>query len=137
LDGTLEHEEWFEGSRRIVYKESVAGVGEFPFFSIYSFSCIAKQVMTLKQLRFLSCLDFLETNLERLVMSSDITFELPISPALDHARDRRAPMTFQHGLMRRLNITTSIMFQILKCNPDHTILFMEPTDFLLTYREDE
>jgi hypothetical protein len=30
-DGTSEHEEWFEGSRRIVYKESVVGVGGFPF----------------------------------------------------------------------------------------------------------
>jgi hypothetical protein len=31
LDGTLEHEEWFKVGRRIVYKESVAGVGGFPF----------------------------------------------------------------------------------------------------------
>jgi len=30
-DGTSEHEEWFEGGRRIVYKESVVGVGGFPF----------------------------------------------------------------------------------------------------------
>ena len=29
--GTLEHEEWFEGGRRIVYKDSVVGVGGFPF----------------------------------------------------------------------------------------------------------
>jgi len=28
---------------------------DFLFFSLYSFSCIAKQVMTLKQLRLLSC----------------------------------------------------------------------------------
>ena len=26
-----EHEEWFEGGERIVYKESVVGVGGFPF----------------------------------------------------------------------------------------------------------
>jgi hypothetical protein len=38
----------------------------FLFFSLYSFSCIAKQVTTLKQLRLLSCLDFLVTNLESL-----------------------------------------------------------------------
>jgi hypothetical protein len=31
LDGTSEHEEWFEGGRRIVYKESVVGVGGFSF----------------------------------------------------------------------------------------------------------
>jgi hypothetical protein len=30
-DGTLEQEEWFEGGRRIVYKESAVGVGGFPF----------------------------------------------------------------------------------------------------------
>jgi hypothetical protein len=30
-DGTSEHEEWFESGRRIVYKESVVGVGGFPF----------------------------------------------------------------------------------------------------------
>jgi len=30
-DGTSEHEQWFEGGRRIVYKESVDGVGGFPF----------------------------------------------------------------------------------------------------------
>jgi len=30
-DGILEHEEWFEGGRRIVYKQSIAGVGGFPF----------------------------------------------------------------------------------------------------------
>jgi len=38
----------------------------FLFISLYSFSCIAKQVTTLKQLRLLSCPDFLETNLEPL-----------------------------------------------------------------------
>jgi hypothetical protein len=31
LDGTLEHEEWFGGGRRIVYKERLVGVGGFPF----------------------------------------------------------------------------------------------------------
>jgi hypothetical protein len=30
-DGTSKHEEWFEGDRRVVYKESVVGVGGFPF----------------------------------------------------------------------------------------------------------
>jgi hypothetical protein len=40
---------------------------DFLIFSLYSFSCIAKQVTTLKQLRHLSCLDFLETNFESLV----------------------------------------------------------------------
>jgi hypothetical protein len=39
---------------------------DFLVFSLYSISCIAKQVTTLKQFRLLSCLDFLETNLEPL-----------------------------------------------------------------------
>ena len=30
-DGTSEHEEWFEGGTRSVYKENVVGVGGFPF----------------------------------------------------------------------------------------------------------
>jgi hypothetical protein len=37
---------------------------DFLFFSLYLFPCIAKQVTTLKQLRLLSCLDFLKTNFE-------------------------------------------------------------------------
>jgi len=47
-------------------KRALLAVEDFLFFSLYSFSCIAKQVTTLKQLRLLSCLDFLETNLEPL-----------------------------------------------------------------------
>jgi len=58
----------------------------FLFFSLYSFSCIAKQVTTLKQLRLLSCLDFLETNFEHLVLFFDITLVSPISPTPDPAR---------------------------------------------------
>jgi len=30
-DGTSEHEEWFEGGRQNVYKESIVGIGGFPF----------------------------------------------------------------------------------------------------------
>jgi hypothetical protein len=50
------------------------------FFSLYLFSCIAKQVTTLKMLRLLSCLDFLETNIKSFVLFSEISFKLPISP---------------------------------------------------------
>jgi hypothetical protein len=67
-------------------KRVLLAVDDFLFFSLYSFSCIAKQVTTLKQLRLLSCLDFLETNLEPLVLFSDLTLVLPISPTLDPAR---------------------------------------------------
>jgi hypothetical protein len=50
-------------------KRVLLALEDFLFFSLYSFSCIAKQVTTLKQLRLLSCLalsclDSLETNLE-------------------------------------------------------------------------
>jgi hypothetical protein len=61
----------------------------FLFFSLYSFSCIAKQITTLKQLRLLSCLDLLETNLEPLVLFSDLTLVLPVSPTPDPARYSR------------------------------------------------
>ena len=67
-------------------KRVLLALEDFLFFSLYSFSCISKQVTTLKQLRLLSCLDFLETNLELFVLFSDITFVLPISPTPDHAR---------------------------------------------------
>ena len=52
---------------------------DFLFFSLYSFSCKAKQVMTLKQFRLLCCLDFLETNVEPLVLFSVITLVSPVS----------------------------------------------------------
>jgi len=39
---------------------------DFLFFSLYLFSCKAKQVTTLKQFRLWPCLDFLETNLDPL-----------------------------------------------------------------------
>jgi hypothetical protein len=43
---------------------------DFHFFSLYSFSCIAKHVMTLKELRLLSCLDSLKTNFKPFVLFS-------------------------------------------------------------------
>jgi len=39
-------------------KRVLMALEDFLFFSLYSFSCIAKQVTTLKQLRLLSSLDF-------------------------------------------------------------------------------
>jgi hypothetical protein len=41
--------------------------------------------MTLKMFLLFSCLEFLETDLEPLVLISDITFKLPISPTSDPA----------------------------------------------------
>jgi len=59
-------------------KRVLLALEDFLFFSLYSFSCIAKQVTTLKQLPLMSCLDLLETNRERLVLFIDITFVLPV-----------------------------------------------------------
>jgi len=63
-----------EVADELYIKRVLMAMEDFLFFSLYSFSCIAKQVTTLKQLRLLSCLDFLETNFERLVLFSDIIF---------------------------------------------------------------
>jgi hypothetical protein len=49
-------------------KRVLVALKDFRFFTHYSFSCIAKQVTTLKQLCLLSCLDSLETNIESLAM---------------------------------------------------------------------
>ena len=73
-------------------KRVLMALEDFLFFSLYSFSCIAKQVTTLKQLRLLSCPDFLETNLEHRVLFSDITFVLPISPTPDTAHYNVSPL---------------------------------------------
>jgi hypothetical protein len=70
---------------KLYIKRVLLALEDFLFFSLYSFSCIAKQVTTLKQLRYLSYFELLETNLEPFVLFSDITFELPISSTLDHA----------------------------------------------------
>jgi hypothetical protein len=59
---------------------------DFVFFSLYSFSCIAKQVTTSKQLQHLSCLNFLNPNFERLSFCFDIPLKLSISPVSNPAR---------------------------------------------------
>jgi len=68
---------------------------DFLFFSLYSFSCIAKQVTTLNQIRYQSCPDFLETNLELLVLFSNITILLPISPMSSPARYNELQSTLE------------------------------------------
>ena len=47
-DSTSEHEEWFQGGRRSVYKERLLAVEDFLFFPLYSFSCIAINSTTLE-----------------------------------------------------------------------------------------
>jgi len=70
------HRSMEDGSRvadGLYIKRVLLVLEDFLFFSLYSFSCIAKQVTTLKQLRLLSGLDLLETNLEPLVLFYVIT----------------------------------------------------------------
>jgi len=53
------HRSMRDGSRvadELYIKRVLIALEDFLFFSLYSFSCIAKQVTTLKQFRFLSCL---------------------------------------------------------------------------------
>jgi len=54
-------------------------------FSLYSFCCIAKQVITLKQLWSFSCFDSSRYELRLLCLVSEITCSLPISPTIDSA----------------------------------------------------
>jgi hypothetical protein len=48
-----------------------------------------------------------------------------------------AQMKVQHGLMSRLNITTSIIYRIQECHEDHTKLLMEERDVVLSHGKDE
>jgi len=53
------HRSMRNGSRvadELYIKRVLMALEDFLFFSVYSFSCIAKEVTTLKQLRLLSCL---------------------------------------------------------------------------------
>jgi hypothetical protein len=64
--GTSEYEKWFGGVGRIVYEERVVTVGGFPFFSLYSFSCLVTNTTTLEipssSCRVLLCLVLSRTN---------------------------------------------------------------------------
>jgi len=62
---------------------------EVIFFSLYSFSCTAKEVMTLKQLRLFSWPDLFSTIIERLVLFSEMILLSPISPTLNPAQCTR------------------------------------------------
>lgn len=57
-------------------------LNDFLFFSLYSFSCIATQVTAMKQLWLLPCivlLNFRDTNFKPVLLSSDITLQVPMS----------------------------------------------------------
>jgi len=78
-------------------KRVLLALEDFLFFSLYSFSSLAKQVTSLKQLRLLSCLDFLETNFERLACFpiSHLCYQYHLRPT--------PPVTFNNsGVIRQV-----------------------------------
>jgi len=95
-DGTLKHGEWLEGGERVVYKESVVGVGGFPFLlsllillnskASYDFDTASTPVMVLVSQN------------EYLVpcFVCDITLLLPISPTPD-------PTHYTYEVLRNSN----------------------------------
>jgi len=102
------HQSMGNGSR-VADKLNIKGVllalEDFLLFSLYSFSCIAKQVTTLKQVRLLSCFDSLETHLEPLALFSDITLMVPVSPTSDPAHYTRTSLGITYLI---LNVPTSL-----------------------------
>jgi len=56
--------------------------------------------MTLKQLPLLSCLDFLETNIEPSALFSGITLVSPISPTPDPALYSAVVLNFVMGVVQ-------------------------------------
>jgi hypothetical protein len=91
---------------KLYIKRVLLALEDFLFFSLYSVSCIAKQVTTLKQLRLLPSLDVLETNIQLLVLFSEkITFYLPILPTSDSAHYTGTSYTTSYLI---LNLPTSL-----------------------------
>jgi len=71
LDIRMVHAAMKNGSMvvdKLYIKKRCCTLEDFLFFSLYSFLCIAMQVMTLKQLWSLSCSDSLDMNFENLVL---------------------------------------------------------------------
>jgi len=90
---------------KLYIKRVLPVLEDFLLFSFYWFSCITKQVTTLKQLRLLSWVDFLNTNFDHLLGCTDIIYELPISPTRDPTRDTRTSPTTSYLI---LNVPTSL-----------------------------
>jgi len=82
------HRSMRNGSRvadELYIKRVLLALEDFLFFSLYSFSCIAKQVTTLKQFRLLSCPDFTRNEPRAFCPAFDKTLLLPISLTPDPA----------------------------------------------------
>jgi hypothetical protein len=81
-------------------KRVLLALGDFLFFYLYSFSCIAKQVTTLKQHWLLSCLDFLETNIESLARFRYHSIVINITYARPRPLQRRSYKAFCNNLIQ-------------------------------------
>jgi len=92
-------------AEEVYLKRGLLELEDFLFFYLYSFSYIAEQVMSLRQFRLLFCSDFLETNIQPLVLFSDITLVLPISATPNPARYTRTSPTTMYLL---LNVCISL-----------------------------
>ena len=93
-DGTSEHEEWFEGGRWIVYKESVDSVGGFPFLLSLLVLLYSKAIVRLWNLFWFL---FLDTHFEFSPATS-------LSPAPDPARYIRTSPLYTHLIADVLSI---------------------------------
>jgi len=102
------HRSMRNGSRvanELYIKRVLLALEDFLFFSLYSFSCIAKQVTTLKQFRLLSCPDFPRNEPRAFCPAFDKTLLLPISLTPDPARYTRMSPTTSYLI---LNVPTSL-----------------------------
>jgi len=85
LEGTSEHEEWFEGGRQSVCKERLFGVEGFPVLLSLLVLLYSKASTTLTQPWFLLCLDSLDTNFEASDSDYALISLLPTSPTSNPA----------------------------------------------------
>jgi len=77
----------------------------FCFFFIYLFSCIAKHIMTLNQLRLLSCSESLQRMWSAVVLFADIPVYIPISSTPDITSYTRMSHIISYLIM---NVPTSL-----------------------------
>jgi hypothetical protein len=78
----------------VVYINTVLmALDDILLFSLYSFCSIPKQVMTLTHHRRCSFLDSLEMNIMYIVLRSNITLLVPVSPKSDPAHYTRLSLT--------------------------------------------
>jgi len=85
-----------EVANRLYIKRVLLALEGFLFFSLYSFSCIAKQVRLWPKPWFLSCSEIIDMNFKASCPDPDITLLSPISPTSDPARYTFSPDNLSH-----------------------------------------